>query len=797
MRSSIVRHALAWLCALVCWALIPAAQADDGRLTPAKPRKLDVPADVQAICDKTTRDDVKRALGCGSAYWREREVVRKGTSSAPPAAFKAPQAKPICEAAPLLNSPDPAVEVDPAAQRLIAACGYATNPAREAAKACKAVSKAVAERQIEATNLSATARRSAAQERALTDVRSRIATLEQKRGAIGCDGRNDKPDLRGSAKDLPICQNLDAVKDLLSAGEKANLDQLCGRGETRAGAAAAVTFLTPIVQGLGDFLQARAKEELVTFAVEQLGRKFCAADAAKALNGQSLFRETCSVMFPNGGDADIDAVVSGRFQKALARDLFNLPVKLVELHGVAFESGDEEQQIRVIFEDVVTGLVAARPRGDKVLDFLEQLEAKIRADLASAETTLGQPRVDITPKCLFEKGKAAPPMACGMMLLLTAAAQAKPIIASGAADAGGAIADTGAWIEGTARAFCKNYGAPDVKEDAKCLGGGIASMDADLMAEIRDATDAVLAFYNDLVNVSQAAQDAQGQGKPSAEVLANAAAGISSAVRALTDALVSFSRKHLPAAGGNEKQQQALDRLQQIVDVTDEVFKAVAAAAKQDYKAVAASLRVVFDSPLVAAKMSPAFKQGVFFVFDVAEAKDREAVRKVFEDHAAPLGSYKAKYKASSTRVTLNGFVGFFGGVRGALVVNETNPAHVMPNLGYYQLSAPVGIDVSGPAIKEQNHLGVTFMLFDPLAVRVTQDKAGTQVDIDGTLAPGAYFRWGIFKSPIVFMIGARVQPALQSVEQNCGDKGNKACWQAPITGLAGLAIDIPILNLN
>jgi hypothetical protein len=741
---------------------------------------IDIPADVVRVCSERLADATKLALGCdprGRAYWTSSEIQRKGAASAASLVFRppAPAEADICDAVALLNDPDPSVEISEVRGRLLLACGYRKNPARNVQSACKE-----AKSPPDATM---------------------AAKVKIYREKLKCDtpptNDSDRAFRRwnGDPATLPICADVlkygEGIKGMPAVTE---LARLCGEGHTRGGLpSVAATIALPLLQGLGDFLSARAKEELTAFASEQLGRMLCTPTAGK-IDGQTLFPGACAVMFPGGtGEAaDGDAIPSGRFQRVLTGELFSMPARLLQEGFIEFGTDAEEQQIKVILTALVTRLMEAPARGDKVLDFFADLEAKIRRDLGAQR---------LTPTCVFEaKKKASVP--CAMMLFLTVAAQAKQAFPIGRdPDADETFTAGNTWIKAAAAVFCERYGG-GASGDARCLFGGFTAIDADFLRRLRDVAETTVHFYDDMGAIAAKLAASRADHRLSLDAAAEAAAGAASALRPLTMAIVSFSQEFLPALppGAAPPERARLARLKQAVEVIDEVLQAVAAAMKKDVHEVAASLRLVLALPMVTARMSPAFKQGLRFMFDMVEARTRDDVRKVLEDNAAPLGSYKAKFEATTLRVTLNGFVGLFGGLEAPLFARSRHASYKAPNVAFLQpLSAPMGVDLSGPAFGGQHHLGATFTLIDPLALRITEgaDKT-TQADFDGVLTPGALFRWGMFRSPIVFMVGVRVQPLLKSVERTCGAAGAETpCWQGAVSGMAGLAVDLPLFPLN
>jgi hypothetical protein len=925
-RGWLFGHAVAGLMVFVCSLVsIPARAGPPGDSTRLRVDWRGVPETVQKACGELGAEGQKR-LGC-DGYWSKPAVVKLARAGAPARAF-APNGVPLCDA---VRDLSPAPKPGTAGARLRLDCGVAggANPARLVKDACGDV-RALVDAKKEEADLAQKPGRSRDEEQALKAARDRLraagttavdaAVIFQEALACGdvdwgareasastWDGDPSKsPTVQASGRypdAEPLCARIQRARgDAKSSAGFAHVQALfraCGVSAQSSAVptVGAAAFAVPLLQGLGDFLEARAKEEFLAFAIERLGKEFCAtgdridvdglsrqieaagvavekrekisplvasvgteegawwrltvgwkdgsnrpaqatldaglfgdgnlaAQAARSmkngfaigraalatadralgkrlfralvkLDGVQLFPESCAALFPRGvdHDPDLDAIYSSGFQKVIAGELLRLPIRLLAEGGLQFDDASEERQLRIVFYELARGLRDAITNKDRALDFLAGLEPAMRAALTAEGA---QPTT-----CRFVKGEQ-PSSPCTALLLFTVLSHAGEAFSSGQ---GGALlnqtADGEGWLWRSAVAFCKTYGGVD---DAKCLLQGSTDGDPLLWAKLRAAAEAVVDFHNAVATVIAQHEAAVKAGKPPYQAGLEAAAGVTTALDGLTTSIVELTTAILdevPAASGSAATaggaRKNMERLKQVISLLDGVLKAASAATKRDFHAVAAGLRVVFTSGLLEPQMSPRFRRGVLFVFAVAEAKTRDDVRKALEDNAAPPGSYRAKYQSRKTLLAINGYVGVFGGLRFPLV-RADSPNFEAPDVGFGQpLSAPVGLDVSGPALAGGHHLGLALLALDPLALRISQSKESTtQVDLQGVLAPGAFLRWGMFRSPIVFMIGARVQPLLRSTETNCGPGGGeKACWQAPFSAMAGFAVDIPILQLN
>jgi hypothetical protein len=714
----------------------------------------------------------------------------------------------------------------------------------------------------------------------------------------------------------PLC---DVVLHTPAAGELTylpnynDLRQWCDASSSRAAVetAAVASFVAPILQGAGDFLKDRAKEELLAFAVEQLGQKFCAAgdnqdegdladylaDKRKAnldvkpeepqtsekwqtdhaigtnkpeegwsfkgagfgmtgihwsdpilasrsartmahgvavgywaldtgndagakerarlirshldLTGATLLPETCAAFLPDGvkGAAAVDAIHSGELQRVLAGELMTLPIRLLSLDGLplsgAAATAKEEAQLRIMAYTLAKGIVTAVQKKQPTLDFLSSLDpASIGKALDAEQASLKD--------CKFEAGKA-PSMPCALGLVLTTVSKSQEMI-TGLND--GTIPGhelAWKWVDASVAQFCTTYGGVkenDTDENKKaCVWGGVAETKVAVWNELRAMTQAVVDFNDALAEVKKQYAAAL-KSKPPFVAGAEAAESVAAAVDALTGAVVSLGDAiandvvaSAPAQSGDDAQ-KALVRLQQLKQVTSlvhEVLKGTSAATRQDYRAVAASMNAVLNAELVAPHVKPEFKKGLSFVLALGTAKTRDDVRQVLEEHAAPAGSYRAKYLGTN-HWFLNGFVGLGGQLNVFTPWREKNAKGELQapqQLTGVPLSAPIGVDAT-VWHGDYHHIGFTFTAIDPLALRLIERPGqSTEYNFDGVLTPGAFFRWGMARSPVVLMLGARWQPLLRSVERNCGSGGNQACWQGPVSLMANLAVDVPIYPLD
>ncbi|TKD04498.1 hypothetical protein [Polyangium fumosum] len=680
------------------------------------------------------------------------------------------------------------------------------------------------------------------------------------------------------------------------------LHELCKPGTKRAGAGIALAaFVAPMLQGAGDFLKERAQEELLAFAVESIGEKFCGAgedygfedlqtfakhkltikyekdktgkladvegfalgtskpiawldstkltglrwsdpilaarsaatlpngvavgywalgsvDNKKArelrtnamsnrdlASGSMFFPETCATFLPRGlrGHADVDAIYSGRLQRVLAGEVMTLPIRLLSLEGLplskATATATEEKQLRIMAYTLATQLLSTVQTKKPALEFLEGLEPAIRKALESE--SIDKDKTALPTDCKFQKG-TTPSLPCVLGLFFTMASKTQVMLEQLDAEKFPPEQLGFKWIEEGTKSFCKEYGGETGGNT--CVFGGLAETEVAVWNELQAMVQAIADFH-DAVSAVEVQYKAALASKPPMVAGAEAAEGVAAALDALTGSMLSLGEaiaKHVATTQGSSNGLgNGLNKLQQLKQVTGlvhEGLKATTAATRQDYRAVATSLNVMLNSPLVAPYIHEKTKKGLTFVFALGQAKTRDDVHKLLDEHAAPLGSYRAKY-VGTNRWFINGFVGLGGSYNfWTMRTREKNDVVQRPDdFSFVPLSAPIGIDWTIASRKTQN-VGLTLTVLDPLALRVVErEDQEVEYDFDGVVSPGLFVRWGMFRSPIALMGGVRWQPLMKSGANDCGAGGKQACWQGPMQVMLNVAVDLPIYPLD
>jgi hypothetical protein len=764
-------------------------------------RDLDVVANVRAIC-RTATEAQRTALSCGDPYWEVQATRDLSKAGAPMRVFR-PGGHELCSVVDTLNN----AEVHPEPLReLIDACGYRENLFSALAVACGALElegkkqdKVIAAFGPEETKKKLKDFEDARLHRArITAYATRLycksAPWQTSAVTTRWNGDPAKSPLITAGGET-ICDAVKAEEPPKGITAVERLRTECKIVVERSGAlvSPAQVLLMTVAQGFGDFLKSRAKEELIDFAVEQLGRQFCVQE--KKINGRVLFPKTCNLLFsPKTGqpedtaaEPNIKAITSGQFQKVFMEDLTELPGKLVELLPVDWDglyvTPEQGKALKAILEKTAEAFFKiAKYQGQNYFEFFAKLETEVRQEVGD----------DKDLQCTLDK-KSALTAPCMLTLILTTAAIAKDEFPTSPQSPAVRLPHVKMWLEHASVQFCQHYGPRDNAKARPKDGACVYGADSSVWQEIQNFINALIAFHDRMGEIAEQARKLRDQGKFPLEIASTALPEIADAIEKLDATIIGALVVLAPKQG---TAQASIDKLVKVLDLLGHSLKVVSAGVKRDFRAIAGAVRIVVTMDVIQNDVSPAFKKGLLFACDLAEAKTSDDVRKVFEDYAAPRDTYRAKYGATGKlRWTLNGYVGFFGMVKSPpLWHEEASAGYAKPSQGWFQpLATPVGFDMTIPISDPKNHIGLMLAIIDPLELRTTDTDGTTVPELGGILAPGAFFRVGILKSPIAFMIGGRWQPLLKSTEM-CG-KVN--CWQGPASLMAGFAVDVPVAPLN
>jgi hypothetical protein len=190
-------------------------------------------------------------------------------------------------------------------------------------------------------------------------------------------------------------------------------------------------------------------------------------------------------------------------------------------------------------------------------------------------------------------------------------------------------------------------------------------------------------------------------------------------------------------------------------------------------------------------------------IVEIASAQSSNDVAAAFDAAAAPLGTYKLKYRRPM--VALNGMLGLYGGFE---YLNSDGVKGTAPMVAPF---APIGLHGSFP-INDSWHVGVLISVLDVGALATYRggkapegDLAGAdpkstpdvkqtpQVGFAQVFSPGAYLLFGLGGSPFVAGAGLALSPELREVTQEGGFKTDASVLRVG----AFLGVDVPIFPLN
>ncbi|HET7503453.1 MAG TPA: hypothetical protein VFK02_20670 [Kofleriaceae bacterium] len=585
------------------------------------------------------------------------------------------------------------------------------------------------------------------------------------------------------------CKDLAAV--VTAKGSEASLDdrdalsKLCKEAGVRLVAAETFSDIgINLVLGLGDLIQEEAKQEIIDYLIDQIGRRFCKldisiADGTPRVKFADWFTHSCKVILPDGVDGSVsaEAFSFGALKAAFRTDLERLPRNMGGvLTGWLDVRWGENAKIYVAAVSVLLYAVFEYEVLRKgPFEIVQEL-----GDRANATSELASLVCDFT----IEQHKVS--KECVAVLLFELAH-------TSAIDLQRDRTTPIATIVGdTLDEFCRLHGPSD---DKKQHGTCVISL-----SDYAAWHDRLKQFYRAIKRTLSLRDTIEALGGLTPrEVAHKVAPEVVDALRGLVD---SFSTivVHLPSVSDADA-----DRLRDdtaVIDHAVDVFDAVVA---DDPTAFSKALLDLLASKLVARHLSQTELRAFTVVAALATAKDRAAVKDILKEVAAPVGTYKMKYGADHTILTLNGFAGFFVGwewtVRNKRPDGASDDRLRSADLPL-KLSAPIGFDATFTSGRSCWHLdepgscyniGATLTLIDPLALAVSTAHDTISADWKTLFEPGLYVRIGLLRSPIALLIGGNYQPGIRSPD-HCGDA---RCSQGALQFGALLSADVPIFVLH
>jgi hypothetical protein len=512
------------------------------------------------------------------------------------------------------------------------------------------------------------------------------------------------------------------------------LGRICKATSAEAGPNAPATVLggagwqSSVVQGLAQFLQERAEEEMVVWLEDQFITALCTrsytlvsvSGAQTTLAGKELFPETCLHTTATGRH------LGATFTAAIRADLEALPLVLsTRLLNVS-------STVARAVADVLRGVRQGRPP----LELLAELSAN--ADL---KTACKAPVPDKAACALVgigivisQTGDALKP-ANQLNLEMTEASPADPVPA----------------VMRAINELCKRLAGCPVRT---LEVDPTKPAHAEDRRQLEDVLRAVQALYA-LVDGWR-----QSSGASASDLLSR---------------------------GG-----QAIERLVVVVDATvllldpKNEFRTAWPSFQPAVRAAAVVLRDqtaegVRDALLVAANLAkdknldPRLVRYISLAADLGAARDAAGVRTALDSAAAPLGSWREKHRHGT--ITVTSFVGLAGGYERPVQGARSDLKAGLAAGGF----APVGIDFAHPycggwtAGLFISALDLGQLLTSPIDPKTGDAgdaeaktaEAGGEFEIVQILSPGAYIHTSIGNSPVTLGAGVSLAPRLRTYVVN------------------------------
>jgi len=173
-------------------------------------------------------------------------------------------------------------------------------------------------------------------------------------------------------------------------------------------------------------------------------------------------------------------------------------------------------------------------------------------------------------------------------------------------------------------------------------------------------------------------------------------------------------------------------------------------------------------------------------------AKDSDDVAEILEKTASPAGGWRRKQAKGALSLSIASHVGVMAAVEFRRGQYGVHFEHGAPHLQAPTLTVPIGFDLTGGT--GRNSLGGFASVIDPAAF--LQYDVGEGGRLPGprphtVLAPGLFFRWGIFRTPLTLLVGYVYRPRLRTWEATVHEPGADAHQ----IGLS-LAIDATLWNI-
>ncbi|HVN49701.1 MAG TPA: hypothetical protein VMU30_12880 [Bacteroidota bacterium] len=179
------------------------------------------------------------------------------------------------------------------------------------------------------------------------------------------------------------------------------------------------------------------------------------------------------------------------------------------------------------------------------------------------------------------------------------------------------------------------------------------------------------------------------------------------------------------------------------------------------------------------------------FMASIVQAKTSDEVEQAIEATALPVGSSRLK-KESCVDISLNAFVGFYGGYE--RIKGLDGPLFENGNFNSFGLTAPIGVCISTGTCIGSFSLFVSFVDIGSVAsFRFSNDstKQVPSITLQDIISPGAMISYGIPGVPLSLNFGAQIGPNLRAVTATANDYSNAMYYRYSIS----LCVDIPLFD--
>jgi hypothetical protein len=174
------------------------------------------------------------------------------------------------------------------------------------------------------------------------------------------------------------------------------------------------------------------------------------------------------------------------------------------------------------------------------------------------------------------------------------------------------------------------------------------------------------------------------------------------------------------------------------------------------------------------------------FMAALTQAQNSDEVERAIEAAALPSGSSRIK-RETEFSVSLNSYVGLYGGYESINKIENSTSFS-------YGVAAPVGVAISWGCNRRSYSLFLSLIDLGALAsFRFDNDSISQvpSIQLEDIISPGAFFSYGIPKSPISLNIGGQVSPNLRKVGTESNLYDDNLYWRISFS----VVVDIPVFN--